>query len=133
MKNQPKRIYYHSCLCRYEGHWIMDDTALELTTSSILQADVKKQLSIADANVILRGVISLGQSNGRNRSPQFERFEEAWYSQPSTAKMHYNGSRTDCSDARDITGYYIWREDGREDGRCFGIGSSRRGNVKTES
>ena len=35
--------------------------------------------------------------------------------------MSENGTRSDCSDAVDATGRYIWREDGKEDGRCCGI------------
>ena len=35
--------------------------------------------------------------------------------------MLSNGKRTDCSDARDATGNYIWRENGAENGRCCGI------------
>ena len=35
--------------------------------------------------------------------------------------MLSDGKRTDCSDARDATGNYIWRENGAENGRCCGI------------
>ena len=35
--------------------------------------------------------------------------------------MLSNGTRTTCSDARDATGNYIWRENGGENGRCCGI------------
>ena len=35
--------------------------------------------------------------------------------------MLSNGTRTECSDARDATGDYIWRENGARDGRCCGI------------
>ena len=48
--------------------------------------------------------------------------------QPSSATMSPNGSRTACSDAVDATGHYIWREDGREDGRCCGIDFQQAGD-----
>ena len=67
------------------------------------------------------------------QSEQFGEFEKAWYSQPSTASMSERGIRTDCSDAVDATGRYIWREDGQKQGRCCGIdfeqaGRKRRAN-----
>ena len=35
--------------------------------------------------------------------------------------MSKGGSRTDCSDQVDATGRYIWRENGKKEGRCSGI------------
>ena len=61
-------------------------------------------------------------------SSQYADFERAWYMQPSSATMSPNGSRTACSDAVDATGHYIWREDGREDGRCCGIDFQQAGD-----
>ena len=61
------------------------------------------------------------------KSKQFLEFEKAWYSQPSTASMSANGIRSDCSDAVDATGRYIWREDGKKDGRCCGIDFEQAG------
>ena len=55
------------------------------------------------------------------KSKEFLDFEKAWYSQPSTATMSENGTRSKCSDAKDATGRYIWREDGKKEGRCCGI------------
>ena len=61
------------------------------------------------------------------KSKEFLEFEKAWYSQPSTASMSANGTRSDCSDAVDATGRYIWREDGKKDGRCCGIDFEQAG------
>ena len=69
-----------------------------------------------------------------SRSAQYIKFEEAWYSQPSTAIMSADGTRTACSDARDPAGSYIWREDGEENGRCCGIDfeqAKRKRNTNT--
>ena len=41
--------------------------------------------------------------------------------------MSANGIRSDCSDAVDVTGRYIWREDGKKDGRCCGIDFEQAG------
>ena len=41
--------------------------------------------------------------------------------------MSANGIRSDCSDAVDATGRYIWREDGKKDGRCCGIDFEQAG------
>ena len=41
--------------------------------------------------------------------------------------MSEDGTRTDCSDAVDATGRYIWREDGTEQGRCCGIDFEKAG------
>ena len=41
--------------------------------------------------------------------------------------MSENGIRSDCSDAVDATGRYIWREDGKKDGRCCGIDCEQAG------
>ena len=56
-----------------------------------------------------------------SQSKEFSDFNRTWYSQTSTATMSTDGTRTACSDAKDATGSYIWREDGLKDGRCFGI------------
>ena len=61
------------------------------------------------------------------KSKEFLEFEKAWYSQPSTASMSANGIRSDCSDAVDATGRYIWREDGKKEGRCCGIDFEQAG------
>ena len=58
---------------------------------------------------------------GQFDNPQYRDFERAWYMQTSSATMSADGKRTDCSGAVDATGKYIWREDGRKDGRCCGI------------
>ena len=41
--------------------------------------------------------------------------------------MSANGIRSDCSDAVDATGRYIWREDGKKEGRCCGIDFEQAG------
>ena len=41
--------------------------------------------------------------------------------------MSGDGTRTECSDAVDATGRYIWREDGAKDGRCCGIDFKQAG------
>ena len=41
--------------------------------------------------------------------------------------MSGDGTRTECSDAVDATGRYIWREDGAKDGRCCGIDFEQAG------
>ena len=41
--------------------------------------------------------------------------------------MSKNGIRSDCSDAVDATGRYIWREDGKKEGRCCGIDFEKAG------
>ena len=41
--------------------------------------------------------------------------------------MSKDGTRTECSDAVDATGRYIWREDGAKDGRCCGIDFEQAG------
>ena len=41
--------------------------------------------------------------------------------------MSANGIRFNCSDAVDATGRYIWREDGKKDGRCCGIDFEQAG------
>ena len=41
--------------------------------------------------------------------------------------MSREGIRTECSDAVDATGRYIWREDGAKDGRCCGIDFKQAG------
>ena len=61
------------------------------------------------------------------KNKQYREFQKAWYSQPSTASMSANGIRSDCSDAVDATGRYIWREDGKKDGRCCGIDFEQAG------
>ena len=61
------------------------------------------------------------------KSDTFSEFEQAWYNQSSTASMSANGKRADCSDAVDATGRYIWREDGKEKGRCCGIDFEQAG------
>ena len=71
------------------------------------------------------GVFTL--ENKRVNNTKSVEFEKAWYSQPSTAKMSENGTRSDCSEAVDATGRYIWREDGKEDGRCCGIDFEQAG------
>ena len=48
-------------------------------------------------------------------------FEDLWYAQSSSARMSPDGKRTQCSDAVDATGHYIWRENGLKNGRCCGI------------
>ena len=65
------------------------------------------------------GIFTLSAKQVKNT--EFREFEKAWYSQPSTAKISENGTRSDCSDAVDATGRYIWREDGKKEGRCCGI------------
>ena len=47
--------------------------------------------------------------------------------QTSSATMLPDGKLTDCSEAVDATGKYIWREDGRKDGRCCGIDFKKAG------
>ena len=75
------------------------------------------------------GVLYLEQP--RNTKPEFA---QAWYNQSSTSKMLSNGTRTDCSDAKDATGRYVWREDGEKDGRCFGLDfqEARQQNCRTD-
>ena len=48
--------------------------------------------------------------------------------------MLSDGVRTDCSDAKDATGRYVWREDGEKDGRCFGLDfqEARRQNCRKD-
>ena len=41
--------------------------------------------------------------------------------------MSEDGNRTDCSDAVDVTGRYIWRENGEKQGRCCGIDFEQAG------
>merc|ERR1719473_1943751 len=41
--------------------------------------------------------------------------------------MFGRGIRSNCSDAVDATGRYIWREDGKKDGRCCGIDFEQAG------
>ena len=41
--------------------------------------------------------------------------------------MSKDGIRTDCSDAVDATGRYIWRENGKKEGRCCGIDFEQAG------
>ena len=41
--------------------------------------------------------------------------------------MSGDGTRTECSDAVDATGRYIWREDGAKDGQCCGIDFEQAG------
>ena len=41
--------------------------------------------------------------------------------------MSEDGTRTHCSDAVDFSGRYIWREDGKEQGRCCGIDFEQAG------
>ena len=50
-----------------------------------------------------------------------KKFQRAWYRQSSTVKMSEDGTRSDCSNAVDATGHYIWRKDGEKDGLCSGI------------
>ena len=61
------------------------------------------------------------------KTEEFKEFERAWYSQASSAIMSRDGNRTECSDAVDATGRYIWREDGAKDGRCCGIDFEQAG------
>ena len=75
--------------------------------------------------VLCSGIFSL--SAEQVKSEEFLEFEKAWYSQPSTASMSENGTRSDCSDAMDATGRYIWREDGKKEGRCCGIDFEQAG------
>ena len=35
--------------------------------------------------------------------------------------MLFNDTRTHCSDAKDVTRRYVWREDGEKGDRCFGL------------
>ena len=74
---------------------------------------------------IISGIFTLQPKKVKN--DKFLEFERAWYSQPSTASMSENGIRTDCSDAVDATGRYIWREDGQKQGRCCGIDFEQAG------
>ena len=55
------------------------------------------------------------------KGPEKANFEQAWFRQPSTARMTRNGTRLDCSDTVDATGHYIWRKDGYVNGSCCGI------------
>ena len=41
--------------------------------------------------------------------------------------MSGDGTRSNCSDAVDATGRYIWREDGAKEGRCCGIDFEQAG------
>ena len=66
------------------------------------------------------GIYSL-QAKQHLESDQYLNFQRAWYMQPSTATMLPNGKRTNCSNAVDATGRYIWRENGVKEGRCSGI------------
>ena len=66
-------------------------------------------------------------SKKNENSARYREFKEAWFSQNSTAKMSANGIRSDCSDAVDATGRYIWREDGKKEGRCCGIDFEQAG------
>ena len=66
------------------------------------------------------GIYSL-QAKQHLESDQYLNFQRAWYRQPSTATMLPNGKRTNCSNAVDATGRYIWRENGVKEGRCTGI------------
>ena len=65
------------------------------------------------------GIICLRQKKIQNDVSRA--FERAWYTQPSSASMSPDGTRTNCSDAVDASGRYIWRENGVKDGRCCGI------------
>lgn len=49
------------------------------------------------------------------------KFKRSWFSQPSTARMATNESRLNCSDTVDATGRYIWRENGKRNGLCYGL------------
>ena len=57
----------------------------------------------------------------RYNGAEYDNFERAWFSQPSTARMTENGDRLDCSDTVDATNHYIWRQDGKVNGACCGI------------
>ena len=61
------------------------------------------------------------------KSAEFFEFQRAWYSQPSTASMTEDSIRTNCSDAVDSSGRYIWRENGKKHGRCCGIDFEQAG------
>ena len=75
---------------------------------------------------MISGILTLDPKQVQSNT--FREFERAWYSQPSTASMSEDGTRTDCSDAVDATGRYIWREDGTEQGRCCGIDFEKAGH-----
>ena len=49
--------------------------------------------------------------------------------------MLSNGTRTHCSDAKDATRRYVWREDGEKGGRCFGLDfqEARRQHCRTNN
>ena len=63
----------------------------------------------------------------QSRSKEFLDFERAWYSQPSSAIISEKGIRTNCSDAVDATGRYIWRQDGKKRSDCSGIDFEQAG------
>ena len=61
------------------------------------------------------------------KKKKYLEFRRDWYAQASSATMSSDGERSDCSDAVDATGRYIWREDGKEKGRCCGIDFEQAG------
>ena len=65
-------------------------------------------------------MISLAPEQNEKEKKYVE-FRRDWYAQASSATMSSDGERSDCSDAVDATGRYIWRENGAKNGRCYGI------------
>ena len=66
-------------------------------------------------------------------SQKFRDFRRDWYAQASSATMSSDGKRTDCSDAVDATGRYIWRENGAKNGRCYGIDFRKAGQIWSQN
>ena len=80
----------------------------------------------AHTHILYSGMISLAPEQNEKKKKYLE-FRRDWYAQASSATMSSDGERSDCSDAVDATGRYIWREDGKEKGRCCGIDFEQAG------
>jgi len=108
---------------RYDGEWVVGDNVLNSVDA--IMDDLKHELSPASIHKLLQGIFSITAKP--LKSSKYDDFERAWYTQPSSAAMSPNGTRTNCSDAVDATGRYIWRENGEKDGRCCGIDFEQAG------
>ena len=86
----------------------------------------------AHTHILYSGMISLAPEQNEKKKKYLD-FRRDWYAQASSATISSDGERTDCSDAVDDTGRYIWRENGEKDGRCYGIDFRKAGQIWNRS
>ena len=67
------------------------------------------------------------------KKKKYLEFRRDWYVQASSATMSSDGERSDCSDAVDATGRYIWRENGAKNERCYGIDFRKAGQIWSQN